>query len=31
MDMDKKKRKQERLAVSMFHGACTMLATFVNE
>ena len=31
MDMDKKKREQGRLAVSMFHGACTRLATLVNE
>ena len=31
MDMDKKKRELGMLAVSMFHGACTMLATLVNE
>lgn len=31
MDMDKKKREQGRSAVSMFHNACTMLATLVNE
>ena len=31
MDMDKKKREQGRSAVSMFHCACTMLATLVNE
>ena len=29
--MDKKKREQWRSAVSMFHNACNMLATLVNE
>ena len=31
MDMDKKKREQWRSAVSMFHNACNLLATLVNE
>ena len=31
MDVDKKKREQGRSAVSMFHNACNLLATLVNE
>ena len=31
MDMDKKKREQGRSAVAMFHNACNLLATLVNE